>query len=157
MFEEMKYWLLLFVPSVILSSSLYWMGTVPRVIPTFNSVCVRVHPCAPLCLTVSLLLQWLFITSSIVFTCLSLAFVTADFVSYSPITHTLAGHAHGLSVPLSDSSFSASVLSRFPSFIHWFIHLTNRKWTPLMFKLWSWEILGHTKMNQTILLKKNFI
>lgn len=46
MFGEVKYWLLLFVASVILPSSLYWMDIIARVIQTFNRfVCVYVCAC----------------------------------------------------------------------------------------------------------------
>lgn len=42
-FGEMKYWLLLFVPSVILPFSVHWMGTMARIIQTLSMfvwVCV---------------------------------------------------------------------------------------------------------------------
>ena len=133
---ERKYWLLLFVPSVILPSSLYWMDTIARIIQTFNKfvcACMCVCACTPLYLIVSLLLQWLSVTSSVMFTHLSLAFVTANFISYSSSTHPRSRHAHGLGIPLVWQLILSSVPSpRFPSFIYWCIHLTNRHWAPLM-------------------------
>lgn len=153
--ERKKYWLLLFVPSVIFPFNVYWMDTIARIIQTFNTcVCVcmrvRVRACIPLHLVVLLLPHWLSVTSSVVFTCLSLVFVTSNFISYSYSTHPLSRHAHGLSIPpFWQLILVLCLLLDFPSFIHWCIHLTNRHQTPLTFKLWSLEILGHAKMNQT--------
>ena len=51
-FGEMKHWLLLFVPSVILPFNVYWMDTIARIIHTFSTfvcvgvcLCVRAHTC----------------------------------------------------------------------------------------------------------------
>lgn len=45
MFGEMKYWLHLFVPSVILPFSVHWMGTMARIIQDYlcGRVCVRAN------------------------------------------------------------------------------------------------------------------
>ena len=46
-FGEMTYWLLLFVPSVILPFKVHWMDTIARIIHTFSTfVCVGVCVCA---------------------------------------------------------------------------------------------------------------
>ena len=109
--KRKKYWLLLFVLSVIFPFNVYWMDTIARIIQIFNTfvcvcvcVCVRTRACIPLHL-VLLLLHWLSVASSVAFTCLSLVFVTSNFISYS-IQHIPSPGMHMNSVSLhSDSSF----------------------------------------------------
>lgn len=44
--ERKKYWLLLFVPSVVFPFDVYWMDTIARIIQMFNTfVCVRACVC----------------------------------------------------------------------------------------------------------------
>lgn len=123
MFGEMKYWLLLFVTSVILPATLYWMVTIARVIQAFHkSVCACA--CTPLCLIVSPVLQWRPVTPGIMFSCLSLAFVTANFIFCSSSVHTLSRHTHGLGVP-----FVWQLLLRFCAFSIPFIHSLMRSFS----------------------------
>lgn len=58
-------------------------------------VCMRVHSTMPYCFTNLAVASY----SSVMFMCLTLAFVTANFIFYSSSTHTLFRHAHGLGVP----------------------------------------------------------
>lgn len=74
------------------------MGTIPRVIQILNKfvcVCVLVHSTVPYCFTNPAVASY----SSVMFMCLTLAFVIANFIFYSSSTYTLFRHAHELGVP----------------------------------------------------------
>ena len=185
--KRKKYWLLLFVLSVIFPFNVYWMDTIARIIQIFNTfvcvcVCVCVcargrtraciplhhsqnysdlqHMCVCVCVCVHTCLHSTppcVATPALAFCCFicrvhmpqpGFCHVQRYLLLYS--THPLSRHAHELSIPpFWQLILVLCLLLDFPSFIHWCIHLTNSHRTPLMFKLWSLEILGHAKMNQT--------
>lgn len=94
----MKYWLLLFVISVILPSNLYWMVTIAGVIQTFHRfvrVCVRVPATMLYCVATRAVASCYFIYHVHV---PQPSFGHSQLYFLFSSIHTLSRHAHGLGV-----------------------------------------------------------